>query len=410
MKAGGITAAVAGLLALVPPPAAPEGAEPPRIEVLPGGAIAADGKPFYPVGFYHVSWVKDRMGADALADFRAIAGDGFDFLHPTIDLRPDCEKTLALAAREGLWVIPEVNAKVLERVIAKHRHQPAILAWNVGDDITGEATVEEVRARCERVKALSPRHLTYASAYNSGEAWLGKPGAEAWFGAGVDLLGMQSYPVPWEPEHGRHGGFDYAPGPHAKGNFRARVFYGMRRTVDKARAAGRHGVIANLQSFRWDRKGPQWRWPSPDEAENMTWQAVVAGVNGILYYTYYDEGSFIPDRPELWDRLKRLRADLETLEPVLAGGRRTPGPAPEEPGQAVFWSFWEHAGELTLIAVNTSPDRNPAPVAIDLPEGAAGPYQPAFPGKPLRLGISGRRLEGALPFEGVEIGRLPLKR
>ncbi len=384
-------------------------AAPPRLEVRPGGAVTADGKSFFPVGFYHVSWVKDRMGADALADFRSIAAGGFDFLHPTIDLRPDCAKTLDLAAREGLWVIPEVNAKALERVVEKYRDAPAILAWNVGDDITEEASVDEVRARCARVKALSPRHLAYASAFNSGEKWLEKPGAAAWFGAGVDLLGMQNYPVPWEPEHGRHGGFDYAPGPHAKGNFRARVFYGMRRTVDQARAAGNRGVIANLQCFRWNRPGAKWRWPTPEELENMTWQAVVAGVNGILYYTYYDEGTFLPDQPALWERVKRIRADLKALEPVLVGGTRSPGPAPEKPGQSVFWSLWEHAGALTVIAVNASPSRDPAAVEIELPADGAGAYQSVLDGRPVRLKLDGRRLTGAIPFEGVEVGRIPLK-
>jgi hypothetical protein len=384
-------------------------AAPPRLEVRTDGAIVADGRPFFPVGFYHVSWGKDRMGDDARADFRAIAAGGFDFLHPTIDLRPGCAETLDLAAREGMWVIPEVNARVLERVIARHRDAPAILAWNVGDDVTGEASVEEVRKRCERVKALSPRHLTYASAYNSGEKWIGKPGAEAWFGAGVDLLGMQSYPVPWAPEHGRHGGFDYAPGPHAKGNFRARVYYGMRRTVDQARAAGKHGVIANLQCFRWNREGEKWRWPTPDELENMTWQAVAAGVNGILYYTYYDESTFVPDRPAIWGRVKRIRTDLETLEPVLVGGTRTLGPAPEEPGRNVFWSCWKHGNALTVIAVNVSPSRDPEPVSIDLPEGVGGTYVPALKGRPVCLKLEGRRLTGAIPFEGVEVGRILLK-
>ncbi len=375
--------------------------------VRPDGAPLVDGKPWFPVGIYHVSWVDDRMGEPLRRDLAEIARAGFDSVLCTVDLREDTRETLDAARRLGLRLIPEVNAKHLEKVAARDKDHPAVVGWIVGDDVTGELKPEELRRRIERVRAAAPGKLLYASAYNSGEAWLGETPAEAFLQTGLDAVGMQNYPIPWDPVHGRHGGFDFAPGPHAGGNHRARVFWGMKRTVDKARRAGSHAVLANLQCFRWNRKGSQWRWPTPSELSNMTYQALAAGVNGVLYYTFYDGsaatngGSHAVERPELWAEASRLAGELRALAPAFLDGARSTWPREEDAAARVVHAAWKLADRTLVIAASVSGEAQE--VALPLPGGVLGRVEAAFAGRPATLSLTNGRLSGRLAAEGVQV-------
>lgn len=375
--------------------------------VRPDGAVVVDGKPWFPVGIYHVSWVGERMGEPLRRDLAEIARAGFDAVLCTVDLREDTLETLDAARRLGLRLIPEVHAKHLEKVASRDRDHPAVVGWIVGDDVTGLVKPDELRRRIERVRAAAPGKLTYASAYNSGEAWLAETPVEAFLPAGLDAIGMQNYPIPWDAVHGQHGGFDYAPGPHAGGNYRARVFWGMKRTVDKARRAGSHAVLANLQCFRWNRKGPHWRWPTPSELSNMTYQALAAGVNGVLYYAYYDGtaatngGSYALERPELWAEAARLAGEMRSLAPAFLNGVRSTWPRDEDPAARTVHGAWSLPGRTLVVAASVSGEEQE--VALPLPEGVSGRVEAAFAARPAALSLRDGRLAGRLPAEGVQV-------
>lgn len=385
--------------AIADPPSALQ----PKIAIRKDGTVLRNGKATFPLGMYHTSWVKDRMGEELRKDVRTIAQGGFNLVHPTLDLGPDGAKLLEVCDKENVGVIPEVNAAILTKVIERYRSAPALVAWNLGDDVTEKARPDELARLHKQVKALDPDRLTYVSAFNSGEKWLGKPGADAWLKSGVDLVGMQCYPIPWDREHGQHGGFDYAPGPHAKSNFRARVYYGMRRTVDQAQAIGHKGVIANLQCFKWNRTGEQWRWPTPGELENMTYQAVVAGVNGILYYAFYDASTFLPDNAPLFSRAKQLASEIGQLAQPLLAGKRTLLPLVEQQNDMVFSACWEHDKSVYVIVVNTSESETPEQVKAPLPVAVRGPLVSVFAEKPTGLSIRENHVVGEIGHGSVHV-------
>jgi len=370
------------------------------------GAIVIESKPIFPVGFYHVSWVRERMGKAQRADMAMVQHAGFTLFAGTVDMRADSVKLIDQAESTGVWLIPEVNFKAMPKVISKLNQRKGVLAWIVGDDVNEKESAQIITERCKLVKKLAPQHLTYVSAYNSGEKWLGKPGVETWLKAGVDIIGMQSYPIPWDRQHGRFGGFDFAPGPHAKSNYRARVFYGMRRTVLKARQFENRAVLANLQAFKWNRKGKQWRYPTPGELRNMTYQALVAGVNGILYYTFYDETSYLPDQPELWKSAIDLGKQIKQLEPILISGKRHEMTDKQDPGRTLFFCIWQHKDELLVIAVNTSEAAGPAEVNIQLPVAMTEAKDFFAPSRKTGLSVNGKTLKVKIGHEGVLVLRV----
>jgi hypothetical protein len=63
-------------------------------------------------------------------------------------------------------------------------------------------------------------------------------------------------------------------------------------------------VYANVQAFAWQnkKKGESHpiRVPTFDEVRNMTYQALLAGAKGIIYYTYHDEDWHLSSYPALW--------------------------------------------------------------------------------------------------------------
>jgi hypothetical protein len=71
-----------------------------------------------------------------------------------------------------------------------------------------------------------------------------------------------------------------------------------------------------LQTFA----GKDSRFPTPDEVQNMTYQALLSGVNGILFYTYEDKDNRIKENPDVWNRLKLIVAQINKMSPVLLQG------------------------------------------------------------------------------------------
>lgn len=360
------------------------------------GAVLCNGQPIFPAGFYHVSWQGRHKAPEQHDDLKAVAATGATLFHPSINRQKADETMLDIAASNGVYVIGSVNPKIRAEIAGKFSSHPAILGWNIGDDVSKLKSGEPIRTEHEKIKRASPDKLTYVSAYNSGEDWFPGLGAEAWMEAGAEIIGMQSYPIPWEAEVGRFGAFDYAPGHHSTCNYRARPFYAIKRTVEKARGFGHKAVFSNTQCFKWKRKGAHWRKPTPAELRNMTYQAVVAGANGILFYTFYDSGNYLPDAPELLEEGKRLIGELKQIEPYLVSGTwelQIPG---ENEQDRVFYSTWTCNGKTLFIAVNTDTQNRPlshptsGSVIRQLPGNGAG-----------NATIRNGRLWADIPVEGV---------
>jgi hypothetical protein len=322
----------------------------------PDGNMTIDGEPFFPIGMYHVSWIGNRQGEDAIPDLSVLAEAGFNSLHATVDARTDTLDFLDACEARGLWLFAETPSPP-DDFINLWKSHPALVAWNIADDFnapysgTPNHPVAEVVARRDLTQSLAPAHLTYAS----GGSYPGYRIAEYAGAAGV--LAFQSYPIasqtsPFEDEL-------------------EEVAESWAYVTDELAGSGQV-VFANPQSFRWGGG----RWPTVSEQRNMLYTTLLYGPKGVLWYAYWDGGQPLPQlNATVWNEVVREVTELKTLTPFLLHGQRA---VLSTGALRVYAAAWEHDGQLVVAVTNT--DRSDAPsVSVTLPGGAIGIAQPLFP-------------------------------
>ncbi|MDL2345543.1 hypothetical protein QOL99_15495 [Deinococcus sp. MIMF12] len=255
------------------------------------GTVTVEGRPFFPLGFYHVSWAGGGTPGGRQEDLRRLSEAGFNLMvtEPINDRDvSDFEQTLNAAQRSGVYVM---SYGLGEATVKRVGHHPAVLGFKLADDSNVLVKPEEVRRRHAQLKALSPDKLTYISL----SVGFGRP-ETAYFGVS-DMVGNQSYPV---------GSDDIS------------VTYPVMRSAVESALARRSVPVANLQTFAWEGK------PLPSEAElrNMTYQALMAGVKGIVYYAYRSREVDLGREPRLWQAAGTLAGEIAQLSPALLNGER----------------------------------------------------------------------------------------
>jgi hypothetical protein len=308
------------------------------------GAILINREPFFPIGLYHVSH-DPALDSQRLADLEIIARAGFNVIATPLMLR-NAGPFLERADRLGVRVLVENNDREgLLAMVRGLRGRSGLLGWQIADDAdSGRHTPEQLRDRYATVKAIDGGRLAYIS---GGFVKRLPP-----FVTGADVVGMQTYPVPGESLTSTTNVL----------------------TAAMAAAAPHHrAIIANCQTFAWEKK----RVPTPAEARNMTYQALCAGVKGVIFYTFYDRLNYLPDHKELWRECTALVGELKTLAPVLLDAERHTLKAKQT--VEVKAACWRKRGEVYLIVCNTSSSRVHR-VTIPLPVSLGSEVRPLFDG------------------------------
>lgn len=323
-------------------------------------AVIVNSQPFFPFGFYYVSFYKNG-DAKRLYALQSIANAGFNVMHVPLDLNDD--SFLNEAAKLGVYIIGEFNADPLS-VVNKYENQPAILGWNVADDADdGKKTPEQILQFHNQVKAADPQHITYLSGFN--------PNKIGQFTNSANLVGMQSYPVNFEPL--------------------SSTDYSISSAV-KAAAPYNRPIIGNLQTFAWQGS----RAPNFNEVRNMTYQSLINGVKGIIYYTYYDDTWDMTDNPDLWNGMKSLVPEIKQLSPVLLNGNLTKI-ATGVPD--VFAGMWKYQNQAVVVVLNTSRSST-RQASIALPSQRTSGVKAMFSGRPSGMAVIGSKLSGSIkPLE-----------
>lgn len=327
-----------------------------EVALRPDGVLLRNGQPFFPFGVYHVSWAGDAERR--LADMREIAAAGFNVMHAAIS--GEDRVFLDEAQRLAIAILAEVDdPDGTTEVASKFKDHPAIFAWLAADDAdNGKRRPEEVAAIHHELLAVSPRRFTYISC-----------GYPQRFGAFMDaasLVGIQTYPVANEPLSST----DY-----------------VLSAAFRAGSAAQRPIIANLQAFAWKDQ----RAPTPVEIRNMTYQALINGVRGILYYTYFDQTWDMRQHPLLWAEMKRLAAEIRILTPFVLNGKRS---KLNTGGDDLIAGQWMNGDRAIIVVVNTTEATKT--VSLDLPQPLVG-LQPLFPDRTARLQIRDDLLAGQIP-------------
>lgn len=336
--------------------------------------IHVNNEPFFPAGIYYTSHLmKDK--AQRLHDLDTIAAAGLNMVHTPIDLhdRPFLDK----AADLGVYVAVEFNAEP-EAILRKFSGHPAIAFLGTFDDVdqqleTGQQRYlpGEVARRSTKLKELAPNTLSYISA--------GYPNRSGSYRGKSDLFAQQSYPIPVEPLGSVTTSY---LGPVAQLNDRHN-----------------QGFISNLQTFGWD---GEHRQPTATELANMTYQSLILGTQGILYYTFFDSVTDLNRSPELLRELKTLTAELRDLAPYLLEGTHLPLSTQHAEVYAAGWRSEDNTQTL-IIAVNSSD--NPQNVSIRLPEALTTDtsFQKGVPGRAADLQLAHGSLSCEIKAKAVQV-------
>lgn len=237
----------------------------PKYRMRADRVLLENGRPFFPLGFYSVSWT--MSGAERLKMVEDVSAWGYNTVH--VGMRGDESKTdgygrfLDACAKLGVRVITEFDDEFAAKTVERYRGKAAVLAWNPGDEPEPKGlTPATMFGRYDRFKQLDPDHLAYTV--------LCEPSQYANYAAGTDVLAPDPYPVPRESI--------------------AQIY----KRFKEAKAAA-DAVDTALwcvgQAFggqRYDKNGSWPRCPTADEFRSMSYLALMAGVKGLIYYTYND--------------------------------------------------------------------------------------------------------------------------
>lgn len=329
-------------------------------------ATGDNNKSFFPFGFYHVSWqstLEERLNA-----LRTIAASGFNTIHASIKGSEDFieyGKFLDEADRLGVRVISEFNREDKTPAVERFKDKPAVLGWSIADDagIEGNLSCDRILSLHNRIKEIAPQHLTYISVALVKEYKN--------FNRCSDLIGAQDYPVPKETTNVQL----YEPA------------YVMEHATREAAKYNRT-VYANLQAFAWEGS----RAPSFKEVRNMTYQAFVKGVKGVLYYSFHDPTWDLPNNTRLWNGMKTLTPEVKQLAPIFLNGELTKIATGSDDLYAGVWKYQDRG---IAIVINTS-YTNTENVSIQLPFQKIISSSPTFAKRPAGMSVQSKILSGTI--------------
>lgn len=336
------------------------------------GITIVNGKPFFPFGFYHVSWKSTTQ--ELIKDMREIAAAGFNTIHASATEVKSYDLFLNEAARLGIYVFSEQGIGLLN-MIDSFKKKPAVLGWSIADDVdNGKLVPEEVLKMHQQAKLADPNHITYISGYSN---------KIKEFGNCADVIAKQSYPI-------------------GNGDDEISSTYDRISLARSAVTPYKKAIYANVQSFSWINKNTKnlVRIPTFDEVRNMTYQALLAGAKGIIYYTYHDSDWHLSSYPTLWVGMKTLVPEIKAISSVLLNGVLNTIDA--RTGKVVA-GMWTAQNQSLIVIINRSYE--PQKVSFAIPK--IFPHiKSIFKNRPTALVLKANHLSGFLKPLGVEVYEL----
>jgi len=328
------------------------------------GITIVNGKSFFPFGFYYISW--EPTVQDLIKDMRDIAAAGFNTIQAPANEVKSYEQFLNEAARLGIYVLSEQGMDLLD-MINSFKQKPAVLGWSIADDVdNGKLVPQEVLKIHQQAKLADPHHITYISGYSN---------KIKEFGNCADVVAMQSYPI---------------------GNGEDEISLTYDRVSLTRDAVSPYGkaVYANVQAFAWSNKKQgeprPIRVPTFDEVRNMTYQALLAGAKGIIYYTYHDEDWHLSSYPALWAGMKTLVPEIKAISSLVLNGVLN---IIEVGVEKVVAGMWIDRNQALIMIINRSYDRQEVSIAVP---GNFSEVRPIFQNRPATLVLNANRLSGFL--------------
>lgn len=326
--------------------------------------VTPTGERIFPFGFYDLSWVGTTEEQRSV--YRRIADAGFNFMYFSLTSADD--DMMDAAAEDGVYIIAEsADPYGVDLPIYEYDSHPAMIGWLIADDFNNPAspfTPARVNQLNQELKAKTPNKLSYIS---------GGPYRLTEYNDYADIIGIQSYSYPFQPLSDMSGAYNCA----------------LVNIGDDPETT----LLANLQAFPLTPSTP-----APDGLSQrlMTYQVLLNGMDGILYYAYRAPDWNIESMPEAWPTFEEMACEVSVLEPILVDGILTRRAAPLD----VFVGEWSYPADGTgmMVVVNTREE----PIDVSFPVSYSN-AAPRFSHIPAQLTLRGGALTGTLAPQSMTV-------
>ncbi|MHB9036002.1 MAG: hypothetical protein ACYC64_05000 [Armatimonadota bacterium] len=311
-----------------------------------------DGEPFFPLGVY-CNPVPNT--AEAYADLDILASSSFNclmnssikyaslsqiqtYLDSIQSHRLKCifslhnifEGRLDYQAQVG----PYIGEKaIVEGMVKEYGTHPALLAWFINDEMP-PPYIPRLESRYRDIVRLDPDHPTW-------EVLCQMNSDIRLYKNTDDILGSDPYPIPGAPISMVTDYMNYT-------NYAA---------------DGNRGIWMVPQCMNWSvytPGAPPMAGPTYAEMRNMTFQCLVGGAKGLVYYNYSDFKRDPLGFDQPWSYLSAVADEVKSLFPVLLTTEKPPLVSLQNPNEYIRFAAWSYSGKKVLMAVNISRDTQTA--------------------------------------------------
>lgn len=333
-----------------------------RVTITPDGVLETNGVKRFPIALT-MAPAADAKSPDGRNALAALHADGISFIRsgPTeghwdeaaIEAEARYEEA---AARAGLYCMPflrelgsigpkqAAREQMLRKVIERLKDNPGLGVWKGADEPEwGKLPVESLVRTRQIIRELDPNHPVWIVQAPRGTIETLRP-----YDPTYDILGCDIYPI------------SYPPGIHSLGKNKQISMVGD-YTREMTEIAGPKPVWMTLQ-IAWSgvvKPGKTLRTPTFPEERFMTYEAIIDGARGLVYFGGNLPQAFTPRDAELgwnwsfWDKvLKPVISEIapnSPLAPALVAPKSKLNIAVSKPDEIEF-AVRESGSDLFLLA------------------------------------------------------------
>ena len=272
------------------------------------------GKPKFVIGLY-MSWIPNDPGdpgwSTPAEDIDLIANSSFNTIMPY--QAPANESLLDTIAAAGLQVIFSTkdtyamnNSEAFVKAqVAKWRKHEAVLGWYLNDELMGPRYLQALEDHYRWTVSGDPDHPAWAVLSSAATGSLRD------YISTTDILGTDDYTIT-----------DGGPGQVSMGS--GRQMDAIRQQTDSSVAIWEVLQMTNMRVYHKDCS--DCITPTFDMERSITWQAIVRGANGVVFYSFFDmmsgchrTGTCPLDVSNMtqWARMSTIAAEVERFAPAL---------------------------------------------------------------------------------------------
>ena len=283
----------------------------PKVYIDKDGYTVKNGKKIFPFGVYIGEPTTEHLTRIKEAGFNTVLSYGYGHNKKAENYLDDAEKhgLNVIYSLKDLYEGRSQAVKVTDpRSIAldyidKLKHKPALLAWYTADELLPD-WLPKINAMYADLRKYDINHPAFQVHYFEGARMMEK------YFYSTDIMAADPYPV-------------------------GRTDLSLTKVRTDAAVNGMHGAravwsVPQLMDWAVYVKDRAPRPPNAEEMRNQSYQSLISGAKGLIYYTYYDlfQVKFPRTREldytnfnERWKDVLVMSKEIEALTPVILEGK-----------------------------------------------------------------------------------------